>query len=403
VAWQPLPLVSLEKTDNTTGSLGTTSLSLGDPIMKKLFTLILIFTCVTASAAQITAGNLLVFRCDGNGAALSSDGTIVKVDEYDNTGAFVQTFSMPAGDTGTRLVASGSATSEGKLSFSPNGQWAVLIGYDAAENVAGVKSTINRTIARIKALDGTVDLSTTGPLGGNDNTRGVTVNNAGDKCWAAMAGTTGTSDTGRGPRYIPFGSTNVGIQLADINTRGCSIYTDQLYEWGDASGNYGVYEVGSGVPETSAQSLTGLTGISGDSALDTYGFFMADLDATEAGNDTLWMARDAAGVSKYSKISGTWTLNNTVDPGTVYHIAGIKDAGNNVSIYIVEGSAGGSTRIMKMTDTAGYNANMSEAAFTEIIGDASANEAFRGVAIAAIPEPAVLGLLAAALALVRRR
>jgi hypothetical protein len=136
--------------------------------------------------------------------------------------------------------------------------------------------------------------------------------------------------------------------------------------------------------------------------LDTYGFFMADLDGSESGYDTLWMARDTAGVSKYSKISGTWTLNNTVDPGAVLHIAGIKETGKNVSIYIVEGTAGGSTRVMKMTDTAGYNANMSEAAFTEVVGDASVNEAFRGVAIAAIPEPALLGVAAVALLAFRR-
>lgn len=366
-------------------------------------TLTLIITCVTAIAAQITLGNLLIFRVDGNGAALASDGAIVKVDEYTTNGVFVQTFTMPSGATGTRLVASGSATSEGKFSFSPDGQWVALIGYDAAENVASVKATLNRTIARIKTNDGSIDYSTTGPLGGNDNTRAVAVNNAGTKFWAAIAGTTGTSDTGRGPRYIPFGSGSAGTQLANINIRGCSIYTDQLYEWGDASGNFGVYGVGSGLPETSGQTLNGLAGING-TTLGTYGIFMADLDTTEAGYDTLWMARDASGVSKYSKVSGTWTLNNTVDPGAVLHIAGIKETGNNVSIYIVEGSAGGSTRVMKMTDTAGYNANMSEASFTEVVGDASVNEAFRGVAIAAIPEPALLGVAGVAvLAFVRKR
>ncbi len=361
-------------------------------------TLTLLITCVSAPAAQITLGNLLIFRCDGNGAALSSDGTIVQVDEYTTNGTFVQTFTMPSGATGTRLVSSGSATSEGKLSFSPDGAYLALIGYDAAENAAGIKSTINRTIARIKSTDGTVDISTTGPLGGNDNVRGVTVNNAGTKFWAAITG------TGQGPRYIPFGSTVAGTQLVDANARGCSIYNNQLYTFGDASTIYGVGTVGSGLPEAGGQTISGLPGISGDAALNTYGFFMADLDATEAGYDTLWMARDTTGASKYSKVSGTWTLNNTVDPGTVYHIAGIKETGNNVSIYIVEGSAGGSTRIMKMTDTAGYNANMSEAAFTEVVGDASVNEAFRGVTMAAIPEPALLGVAGmAVLAFLRKR
>jgi hypothetical protein len=202
-----------------------------------------------AQTLGISPGNVLVYCVDGNGAALGSDGTVVKVMEFAAAdGSLVQTLTMPSGASGTRLTASGTATSEGKLTVSPNGAYAALVGYDAAENAASVKSTLNRTIARITLADGSVNLATTGLLGGNDNTRGVAVADSGSDFWLAAAGATGTSDTGRGPRYLSLGQITVGAQLANINIRGCRIFGGQLYEYGDATGNYGVYAVGSGLP-----------------------------------------------------------------------------------------------------------------------------------------------------------
>lgn len=351
-----------------------------------------------AGAAAITPGNLLVYRVDGNGAAPSFDAAIVHVDEYQLDGTLVQTFTMPSGASGTRLTASGSATSEGKLSVSPNGEYVALLGYDAQENTANVKAIANRTVAIIKTADGSVDLTTTGPLAGtaNDNARSATVDNTGTNIWIANHSGAASS---RGVFYLSLGQTTPGNQLANPNSRGVRIFGGQLYEWGDASGNYGVFEVGSGLPISGSQTLNGLPGISG-STLGTYGFFMADLDNTVPGYDTLWMARDTTGVSKYSLVGGTWTLNNTIDPGQVVHIDGYFQAGG-VVLAVVEGSTHSTTRIMTLTDTSGYNANM-VGSFAEVVGDPEFN-AFRGVAFA-IPEPGTMTLLAVAgLALAARR
>lgn len=342
-----------------------------------------------AYGAPITPGNLLAFRVDGNGSALGSDAAIVHVDEYDLAGTLIQTFTMPSGASGTRLTGSGTATSEGKLSVSPNGEYIALAGYDAAENTPSVKSVLARTIAVIKRSDGSVDLTTTGNLGGNDNMRSATVADNGSDLWFATAG------TGNGPYYISKGGSS-GTQLASVNTRGVRIFGGQLYEWGDATGNYGVFQVGSGLPTSGSQTLNGLPGISANSTLDTYGFFMADLDSSVPGYDTLWMARDSFGVSKYSFVSGTWTLNNTIDPGTVYHIDGLVTPGG-VYIAIING-----TSIDLLYDTAGYNQAMS-GSFTTLVNPSTYNT-FRGVAF--VPEPGTIGLLAlagGALAVIRRR
>jgi len=355
----------------------------------------------TVCGAPITPGNLLVYRVDGNGAGLSSDAAIVRVDEYDLAGNLVQTFTMPFGASGTRLTASGTATSEGKLSVSPNGEYIALIGYDAAENTLNVKSTVNRTVAVITRSNGNVDLSTTGPLAGtgaDDNARSAAVDNTGNNIWIASHD---SSTAERGIYYLSLGQTSPGAQLANPNSRGVRILGSQLYEWGSASGNYGVFEVGSGLPTSGPVSLTGLPGINGDSTLNTYGFFMADLDDSVPGYDTLWMARDTTGVSKYSLVGGTWTLNNTIDPGAVYHIDGIPQSGG-ILLAIVEGSAAGN-RVMTLLDTGGYNQPMSGSFST--LASAGTYEAFRGVAFV-VPEPATIGFIAVAggaVVLLRRR
>lgn len=361
----------------------------------------------TAFGGPISFGNLLVFRVDNDGRALSNAASRVFIDEYKMDGTLVQSFEMPSGDAGTRLTASGTATSEGKFSVSPNGQWVALVGYDRAFGEAGTAvGELNRTIARISTADGTVDVSTSGTLGGNSNTRGVTVDNTGTNFWAVLNGATSTAETGRGIRYITLGQTTVGPQLANNNLRGASIYDDQLYTFGAASGSYGVLEVGEGLPTTADQTLTGLPGIgntdaaSGNplSGIATYGFFMADLNPSVTGYDTLWMARDGEGVTKFSLVDGSWITNNTLSAGAAaLHISGMQTESGVLLAVATAGS------IQILLDETGYNASMT-GTFQELATPEGDNNAFRGVAFV-IPEPATFGLLAGfgLLLAVRRR
>jgi 3',5'-cyclic AMP phosphodiesterase CpdA len=107
---------------------------------------------------------------------------------------------------------------------------------------------------------------------------------------------------------------------------------------------------------------------------------MADISDTEAGYDTLWMAREATGVSKYSKVGGTWVLNNTLaTPASAYHLDGLRSGSKTVVLYVVVGSGDDASRIVTLTDGSGYNANMS-GTFADFALD-GAYQCFRGVAV----------------------
>ena len=83
----------------------------------------------------------------------------------------------------------------------------------------------------------------------------------------------------------------------------------------DASGSavrFGA--VGTGLPTTAGQTITNLPGFA-TSTGSPYGFFSADLDPDTPGLDTLYVAGDSIGLTKYSLVGGSWTANGTVGTG----------------------------------------------------------------------------------------
>jgi hypothetical protein len=100
----------------------------------------------------------VIYRVGEGTASLSTDATIVYLDEIDpSTGKVVQSIAMPVkADTTNginRLTASGTANSEGFLTLSAGGQYLVLAGYDAATGTSSIagstSSTVGRTIGRV--------------------------------------------------------------------------------------------------------------------------------------------------------------------------------------------------------------------------------------------------------------
>src|SRR5437870_13681607 len=87
-------------------------------------------------AAPFTPGNLVIYRVGDGGAALGSTGTAVFLDEYTPAGVLVQSVAMPTTGTSGRLVASGTATTEGFLTRSQDGRYLAVPGYDAAIGTA---------------------------------------------------------------------------------------------------------------------------------------------------------------------------------------------------------------------------------------------------------------------------
>src|SRR2546429_280991 len=80
------------------------------------------------AASPFTAGNLVVYRVGDGLSALGSAATPVFLDEYTPAGVFVQTIAVPTTTSGSNraLTASGTATSEGLLTRSIDGQYLTL-------------------------------------------------------------------------------------------------------------------------------------------------------------------------------------------------------------------------------------------------------------------------------------
>ena len=111
-------------------------------------------------AGAFTPGNIVIYRVGDGVAALGSTGTAVFLDEYTPSGVLVQSVAMPTTGASGRLVASGTATTEGFLTRSQDGRYLAVPGYDAAIGIAVTASTtVPRAIGRVDG-NGAIDVST---------------------------------------------------------------------------------------------------------------------------------------------------------------------------------------------------------------------------------------------------
>ncbi|MGH9819709.1 MAG: DUF3616 domain-containing protein, partial [Pyrinomonadaceae bacterium] len=93
-----------------------------------------------ATAAPFTSGNLVIYRVGTGTGSLASSATAVFLDEYTPTGTLVQSIPAPTAVNGAnkRLTASGTATSEGLMTRSTDGNYLVFTGYDADLGTASI-------------------------------------------------------------------------------------------------------------------------------------------------------------------------------------------------------------------------------------------------------------------------
>ena len=302
---------------------------------------------------------------------MTANAAPVFLDEYTTAGVLVQSVAMPIGVSGSnkRLTASGNVTSEGLITKSTNGQYLIAPGYDAnlgaPVNVAS--TTVNRVIARV---DSTAAVNTTTALtdAASSGTFRSAASTNGTDIW--LDGSTG------GIRYATLGSTT-SLQLSTdlANLRAVNIFDGQLYV-SSMSGTTRLATVGTGTPTTSGQSITNLPGVDDTTVTGPYAFFFADLDKGVPGNDTLYIADDAAGViRKFSLVAGSWAFNGGITAATLRGLTGAVD-GTVVTLYA---TASGS--LFTFTDPTGYNGSVDGTSAT-LIATAALNTAFRGVAFA---------------------
>jgi uncharacterized protein len=325
----------------------------------------------TIHGAAFTPGNLVIYRMGDGAAALSANGTPVFLDEYTTAGVLVQSIAVPTTTVGAqrRLVCSGSATSEGWLTRSTDGQYIVFPGYDAAVGTANITTSPSATVPRVigrAGASGTLDTSTalTDAISGG-NPRGAASTNGTD-LWIS-----GTS-SGGGIRYATFGATtSTALNTATVtNLRSTAIFGGQLYVSAN-SGAFRLATVGTGTPTTTGQTITNLPGFP-TATTTPYQFFFADLDAGVAGVDTVYVADDSGFIRKYSLVAGNWTANSTIALTNVRGLTG-SVSGSNVTLFITA-----RTTLQTLTDTSGYNATITGSLTS--LATAATNTAMQGVA-----------------------
>jgi predicted extracellular nuclease len=353
--------------------------------------LLVLFTAVQRllASSPFTPGNLVVYRVGSGSGSLLNTGNPVFLDEYTPAGALVQSIPLPTAVSGSnlRLIASGTATSEGLLTRSADGLYIVLSGYDApipTTGLAGTSTTVAPVVLRVVGrvdVAGNIDTSTgLNDWASGNNPRGVASTNGTDLWVGGAAG---------GVRYTTLGSsTSTQLSTSVTNIRAVGIFAGQLYN-SDSSGltiRLGV--VGSGLPTTTGQIINNLPGF--PTGGSPYGFFFADLDGTP-GVDTLYVADDTntagvGGLSKFSLVSGSWVSNGIVGlQGDAYRgLTGVI-SGNTVTLYATRKGGSGATgggELVSIVDSSGYKGAF--AGTPTLLATAAGSTAFRGVALAPI-------------------
>ncbi|MBD2342645.1 choice-of-anchor Y domain-containing protein [Anabaena subtropica] len=332
--------------------------------------------------APFTDGNLVIYRVGTGSATLSNAGTAVFLDEYTPSGTLVQSIPLPTAIDGSnrRLVASGTATSEGYLTLSNDGQYLLLTGYDADTGTASIPGTSSTSVNRVV---GRVDAS------GNINTTTALSNFSSANNIRSVASTNGTdiwvTGTSTGVAYTTLGSTTATqLSTTVTNIRNVNIFDNQLYISTSSGSAVRVGSVGSGTPTTSGQNITNLLGFSTTSS--PYGFFFADLSPSVAGLDTLYVADDrttssGGGLQKWIFDGTTWSLAYTLISGLTTGLRGLTGSvvGTTPVLYATTAEST-APKFVTLTDTG------SNSAFTTL-ATAAPNTAFRGVAFAPTSPP----------------
>jgi uncharacterized repeat protein (TIGR01451 family) len=362
------------------------------PVPRSLFLLSFwasLLAVMSIQAAEFSPGNLVVYRVGTGTGSLVNLGNPVFLDEFTPAGTLVQSIALPTVVNGTqkRLVASGTAASEGQMTLSADGRYLLLPGYDAtpphSSSLTGTASSVvNRVIGRVDSA-GAIDTSTalTDAFDAN-NFRGVTSDN-GLRFWVAG---NGNSTTG-GVRFVQSLGATASTQLSTTNNnlRQPAIFGGQLYVSSGSGSTARLGTVGAGLPITASQTITTLPGYPVN--LSPNAFVLLDLDVGVAGVDTLYIADDnttSGGLLKYSFNGTTWTSRGSAGSAVdLYRGLTASKQGGDVILYAVRkggGAAAGGGEVVTLTDSSGSTGTLTGT--PTLLATAAANTAYRGIAFA---------------------
>ena len=346
-----------------------------------------------AVATSFTPGDVVVYRVGNGTEGLSSSAAAAFLNEYDANGSLPLTLAFPTSNSGAtkRLVAGGSASSEGLLTLSGNGEFLLAAGYNAAVGTPKPDETkakeFTRTIARVSAA-GTIDTTTSLEDFADANNARSATSFDGTTFWVGGAG---KSPSG-GVRFVSKPGEKKSKQTSEAasNVRQVAVVGGQLYASADPSKNtpsFALAKIGSGLPATEKQPVTSLPFAVSPEQPFAFSMLTLGLGSTP---DTIYVAecvtcstKPPTGVSqigKYGLTGGQWVKDGSVEIPFVTGVTA-NDVNGVVTIYATSSGAqstGGT--LYKLSDVSGPNGILSGVPVE--IATAPANEAFRGVAFA---------------------
>jgi hypothetical protein len=266
----------------------------------------------SAFAVSFTPGNVVVVKVGNGTTALSASAAPVYLCEYTTAGSLVQTIALPTTATlpSRKFTLGGTNTAEGFLSQSGNTRFLTLGGYDAAVGTANVAGTTVASSARVIArVDYTGAINTTTAITDGYSTgriAGVTSDD-GTRFWSTGSGS--VAGLLGGMRYSPAVGSTTSVLLTGTppNLRVPVIYGGQVYTSASyLSPNYlGVAKVGTGLPTTTGQATTTLTGFPTSGTHSNFGYFFKDASTLFVVDDGT--AATGGGLQKWTLSGGTWT------------------------------------------------------------------------------------------------
>jgi hypothetical protein len=332
-------------------------------------------------ATSLAPGDVVIYRVGSGGTeALTSSATSTFLDEFAPSGSLDATLAFPTTTAGSNkaLVASGSASSEGLLTLSANGEYLMATGYNAPLGTASIGETkataFPRTIGRVSGA-GVINTETALTDFADKNNARSAVSSDGLKIW--VGGGAG------GVRFTELKkTTSTTLQSLVTNVRQLAIFNKQLYASADPEKNgasgFTIATVGSGLPSTSPQTIASLPFETAPEQPYAYSLLALGLGPAP---DTIYVADNKlGGVTKYSLQGGKWVRRGTVEIPSVTGVTA-NDVNGVVTIYATSGGKNGVLgSLYKLSDVSGVNGTLGGVPVE--IATAPANEAFRGVAFA---------------------
>ncbi len=318
---------------------------------------------INSAYGQFTNGNITVLQIGDGVATLTNTGNPIVLREYSPLGIPAYTLAIPTGSNA--LLNSGTATSEGALSLSANGNFLVFAGYNAAfPNGTAVASSASSLIARgvgmVNAAGSYSLAATSNTFFSGNNIRSATSNGTGN-FWAAGAN--------EGTNYFGNLNTPATIQNTLTNTRCISINTGSLY-FSTGTGTPGIYAIPLGVTAGPAPVQVVNATATGTTA-SPYAFY------TNPANTIMYIADDRSfanggGIQKWIN-NGAWTYTYTIATGTVGARGVIANFANSIPIIYATTTESSANRLVAIADVGALST-------ATTVATSVTNTIFRGVA-----------------------